>query len=42
MKEWEKGLAQGQGDVDLAKRRHVEVAVTWAVPLSEQGEGKQT
>lgn len=41
MKEWEKSLAQGQGDVDLAKRRYVEVAVTWVVPLNERGEGKQ-
>lgn len=42
MKEWEKGLAQGQGDVDLAKRWYLEEAVTWAVPLDEQGKGKQS
>lgn len=42
MKDWEKGLAQGQGDADLAKRRYVEGAVTWAVPLNEQGEGRQS
>lgn len=35
-------MAQGQGDADLAKRRYVEGAVTWAVPLNEQGEGKQS
>lgn len=42
MGEWEKGLARAQGDVDLAERRYVEAAVTWVVPLSEQGEGKQS
>lgn len=42
MEEWEKGFARGQGDVDLAERRYVEVAVTRVVPLSEHGEGKQS
>lgn len=42
MEEWERGLARGQGDVDWAERRYVEVAVTWVMPLSEQGEGKQS
>jgi len=41
MEEREKSLARGQGDVDLADRRYVAVAVTWVVPLSEQSESKQ-
>lgn len=33
-------MARDLGDVDMAERRYVEVAVTWVVPLSEQGEGR--